>query len=185
MSHFLAVGGRLWGCRAASRQPGSHPEDEPSLLLPEPGCPRPPLSSVPQQRECQCYPNPPPGCPRVLRPLLSRPRSRSGGDDRRVGAAGQWPHCWRGAPGAGRRGARWQTAPHHRRPPVGPGAQQAAATEGAGGPGGGEGHPDGFPTLWLLAGGFVEWGCGCWGASVPACFGERALHALFGCFGRF
>lgn len=81
----LTRGGRRGGCfeslprsgrealglpsRAASRQPGSHTlvEDEPSLLAcppPEPGCPRPPLTSVPKhQRGCRCSANQPPPWP--------------------------------------------------------------------------------------------------------------------------
>lgn len=151
----LTRGGRRGGCfeslprsgrealglpsRAASRQPGSHTlvEDEPSLLAcppPEPGCPRPPLTSVPKhQRGCRCSANQPPrGHPGAPQPLFWHPGSRSGGDDDGcVGATRRQPRSWGRAPGAWPGGTRGQAALHHGRPPLGPGAQQAAEAEGA------------------------------------------------------
>lgn len=84
MSHFLAVGGRLWGCRAELPLASlAHTlEDEPSLLAcppPEPGCPRPPLTSVPKhQRGCRCSANQPPRPPwgPPASPLASREPKR-------------------------------------------------------------------------------------------------------------
>lgn len=205
----LTRGGRRGGCfeslprsgrealglpsRAASRQPGSHTlvEDEPSLLAcppPEPGCPRPPLTSVPKhQRGCRCSANQPPrGHPGAPQPLFWHPGSRSGGDDDGcVGATRRQPRSWGRAPGAWPGGTRGQAALHHGRPPLGPGAQQAAEAEGAWGARGSWrwwGASSWLPrTRWLWSGGEARvwvrlgtpllWGGG-WGA-------------LLGCLGSF